>query len=186
MPFAGEDEQFILKLINRPILILRGENGYVCHHKNSNTLDANRSIYDIFTLQFSDGAYHIKGECLIYLTQWSQSTIIIYLNHLADFLTIKDSRINLNINYWIILYWKCRVLTYSHCQSSFQAIFMCARYDSYRCRRAVLVCVQHWLGVFRWRHTWRLLHWVLGAWPHWNKGQKCQVPAWRPGRHTEM
>lgn len=58
---VGEDEQMILKLINRPILILRGENGYVCHHKNSNTLDANRSVYDIFTLEFSDGAYHIKG-----------------------------------------------------------------------------------------------------------------------------
>lgn len=58
---VGEDEQLILKLINRPILILRGENGYVCHHKNSNTLDASRSVYDIFTLQFSDGAYHIKG-----------------------------------------------------------------------------------------------------------------------------
>lgn len=58
----GEDEQLILKLINRPILILRGENGYVCHHKNSNTLDANRSVYDIFTLQFNDGAYQIKGE----------------------------------------------------------------------------------------------------------------------------
>ncbi|KAI7797042.1 fascin-2b [Triplophysa rosa] len=58
---AGEDEQLILKLINRPILILRGENGYVCHHKNSNTLDANRSVYDIFTLHFNDGAYHIKG-----------------------------------------------------------------------------------------------------------------------------
>lgn len=66
MPFTGEDEQLILKLINRPILILRGENGYVCHHKNSNTLDANRSVYDIFTLQFSDGAYHIKGKCLVY------------------------------------------------------------------------------------------------------------------------
>lgn len=58
----GEDEQLILKLINRPMLILRGDNGYVCHHKNSNTLDANRSVYDIFTLQFNDGTYHIKGE----------------------------------------------------------------------------------------------------------------------------
>ncbi|KAK1794038.1 hypothetical protein P4O66_010939 [Electrophorus voltai] len=57
----GEDEQLILKLINRPFLILRGENGYVCHHKNSNTLDANRSVYNIFTLQFNNGAYHIKG-----------------------------------------------------------------------------------------------------------------------------
>ncbi|XP_012674539.2 fascin-2b [Clupea harengus] len=58
---VGEDEQLVLKLINRPILILRGDNGYICHHKSSNTLDANRSVYDIFTLQFSNGAYHIKG-----------------------------------------------------------------------------------------------------------------------------
>ncbi|XP_061612309.1 fascin-2b isoform X2 [Phyllopteryx taeniolatus] len=57
----GEDEQLSLKLINRPMLILRGENGFVCHHKNSNTLDASRSVYDIFSLQFSNGAYHIKG-----------------------------------------------------------------------------------------------------------------------------
>nr|XP_046234195.1 fascin-2b isoform X1 [Scatophagus argus] len=58
---SGEDEQLTLKLINRPMLILRGENGFICHHRNSNTLDASRSIYDIFTLQFNNGAYHIKG-----------------------------------------------------------------------------------------------------------------------------
>nr|XP_057918551.1 fascin-2b isoform X2 [Doryrhamphus excisus] len=57
----GEDEQLSVKLINRPMLILRGENGFICHHKNSNTLDASRSVYDIFSLQFSNGAYHIKG-----------------------------------------------------------------------------------------------------------------------------
>ncbi|XP_061088788.1 fascin-2-like isoform X1 [Conger conger] len=57
----GEDEQLMLKLINRPMLILRGENGFVCHHRGSNTLDASRSVYDIFSLHFSDGAYHIKG-----------------------------------------------------------------------------------------------------------------------------
>ncbi|KAM3859477.1 fascin-2-like [Diretmus argenteus] len=57
----GEDEQLTLKLINRPMLILRGENGFICHHKNSNTLDGSRSVYDIFTLHSSDGAYHIKG-----------------------------------------------------------------------------------------------------------------------------
>ncbi|KAM3860100.1 fascin-2-like [Diretmus argenteus] len=57
----GEDEQLTLKLINRPMLILRGENGFICHHKKSNTLDGSRSVYDIFTLHSSDGAYHIKG-----------------------------------------------------------------------------------------------------------------------------
>uniref|UniRef100_A0AAQ4S437 Fascin n=1 Tax=Gasterosteus aculeatus aculeatus TaxID=481459 RepID=A0AAQ4S437_GASAC len=59
---SGEDEQLTLKLINRPMLILRGENGFVCRHKNSNLLDGSRSVYDIFTLQFSNGAYHIKGQ----------------------------------------------------------------------------------------------------------------------------
>ncbi|XP_068610648.1 fascin-2b [Brachionichthys hirsutus] len=58
---TGEDEQLTLKLINRPMLILRGENGFICHHRNSNTLDASRSIYDIFTLHFSNGAYQVKG-----------------------------------------------------------------------------------------------------------------------------
>lgn len=63
----GEDEQLTLKLINRPMLILRGENGFICHHRNSNTLDASRSIYDIFSLQFSNGAYHIKGQVVCFI-----------------------------------------------------------------------------------------------------------------------
>ncbi|XP_037320446.2 fascin-2b [Pungitius pungitius] len=58
---VGEDEQLTLKLINRPMLILRGENGFICRHKNSNLLDGSRSVYDIFSLHFSHGAYHIKG-----------------------------------------------------------------------------------------------------------------------------
>uniref|UniRef100_A0A8C2ZTW9 Fascin n=1 Tax=Cyclopterus lumpus TaxID=8103 RepID=A0A8C2ZTW9_CYCLU len=61
---AGDDELFLMKLINRPMLILCGENGFVCHHKNSNTLNANRSVYDIFSLIFNNGAYNIKSQCV--------------------------------------------------------------------------------------------------------------------------
>ncbi|XP_038633084.1 fascin-2b [Scyliorhinus canicula] len=59
---AGEDEEFTLRLINRPILVLRGDHGFVSYHKSSSTLDANRSVYDVFQLDFENGAYHIKGS----------------------------------------------------------------------------------------------------------------------------
>ncbi|XP_059527498.1 fascin-2 isoform X2 [Myotis daubentonii] len=59
---AGQDEEFVLKLINRPILVLRGLDGFVCHRRGSNQLDTNRSVYDVFHLSFSDGAYQIRGR----------------------------------------------------------------------------------------------------------------------------
>ncbi|XP_010352585.1 fascin-2 isoform X2 [Rhinopithecus roxellana] len=60
--FVGKDEEFTLKLINRPILVLRGLDGFVCHRRGSNQLDTNRSVYDVFHLSFSDGAYQIRGR----------------------------------------------------------------------------------------------------------------------------
>ncbi|XP_069786228.1 fascin-2b [Narcine bancroftii] len=59
---VGEDEEFTLRLINRPILVLRGDHGFVSYHKSSSTLDANRSAYDVFQLEYENGAYHIKGS----------------------------------------------------------------------------------------------------------------------------
>ncbi|XP_074870722.1 fascin-2 isoform X2 [Carettochelys insculpta] len=58
---VGQDEEFVLRLINRPMLVLRGEHGFVCGHRGSNLLDANRATYDVFQLLFSDGAYHVRG-----------------------------------------------------------------------------------------------------------------------------
>ncbi|KAL4835423.1 hypothetical protein H8958_020844 [Nasalis larvatus] len=62
LSLPGKDEEFTLKLINRPILVLRGLDGFVCHRRGSNQLDTNRSVYDVFHLSFSDGAYQIRGR----------------------------------------------------------------------------------------------------------------------------
>lgn len=43
------------------MLVLRGLDGFVCHRRGSNQLDTNRSVYDVFHLSFSDGAYQIRG-----------------------------------------------------------------------------------------------------------------------------
>lgn len=43
------------------MLVLRGEHGFVCYHRGSNLLDSNRSVYDVFHVGFSDGAYQIRG-----------------------------------------------------------------------------------------------------------------------------
>lgn len=154
MCLAGEDEQFVLKLINRPILVLRGENGFVCHHKTSNTLDCSRSVYDIFLLLFSDGAYHIKSELYCYNVRCKWPGFHRAAHTLTNTWWLYSTYVNVSLFY-------------------------------HRWKWKVLVCLQQWSGVHRWRQTWGFLLWVCRVWTGWHQGSKWQVPAWRPGRHAD-
>ncbi|XP_075920897.1 fascin-like isoform X1 [Petromyzon marinus] len=61
---AGEAEEFSLRVVNRPLLVLRGPHGFVAVRRGSGVLDANRATYESFTLSAGplSGTYHLHGE----------------------------------------------------------------------------------------------------------------------------
>ena len=56
-----DDCKFVFEFINRPLLVLRGEYGFVGVKGNSAILECNRSVYDLFHVTCTNGSFQIQG-----------------------------------------------------------------------------------------------------------------------------
>ena len=77
--------KFVFEFINRPILVLRGEFGFVGVKGSSGTLECNRSFYDVFGVTGNAGTYNIQGANKKYFKIESDNTLSINGDAPTDF-----------------------------------------------------------------------------------------------------
>lgn len=77
--------KFVFEFINRPILVLRGDYGFVGVKGNSGTLECNRSQYDVFGVVGNAGTYQIKGANGKYFKIETDNTLSINGDSPTDF-----------------------------------------------------------------------------------------------------
>lgn len=77
--------KFVFEFINRPILVIKGEYGFVGVKGSSGTLDCNRSQYDVFGVVGNAGTYQIKGANGKYFRIEADNTLSINGDSPTDF-----------------------------------------------------------------------------------------------------
>ena len=82
---VDDTTKFVFEFINRPILVLRGEFGFVGVKGGSGTLECNRSQYDVFGVVGNDGSYQIRAANGKYFKIESDNTISINGDNPTDF-----------------------------------------------------------------------------------------------------
>ena len=77
--------KYVFEFINRPILVIRGEFGFVGVKGGSGTLECNRSQYDVFGMIGKAGTYSLRGANGKYFKIESDQTVSINGDEPTDF-----------------------------------------------------------------------------------------------------
>lgn len=77
--------KFVFEFINRPLLVLRGEHGFVGVKGGSGILECNRSEYDLFYVQCNAGTFHIQGANNKYVGVSADGTLTVTNSTPTDF-----------------------------------------------------------------------------------------------------
>ncbi len=80
-----DNGKYVFEFINRPILVIRGEYGFVGVKGGSGTLECNRSQYDVFGMTGNAGTYQIRGANGKFFKIESDNTISINGDEATNF-----------------------------------------------------------------------------------------------------